>query len=262
MIATRQSGATAKNDRVTEHERRTAKQRNRPWLAEALPDRDLAGWVLLLGGTSVVDFRLRVAQSHARQDLLPSFWSHAAILRGRAGEDDWDLAEVSLDPPRGFGFVPRRNGVQDGRLSHYDDPKRYPNIACLQFPVKEAAYRPEHASFADALATAVATFQTQRSALDVGALLVDWLGFAWGSGDKGNPLLKGVGVPGAAFVEAAFSIAGVELTPGLSSQSSCPEAIWQAAVWWHAFYKSDAAVTAEAAEGRYCVSQPAAAALD
>ena len=32
MIATRQSGAAAKNDRVTEHERRTAKQRNRPWL--------------------------------------------------------------------------------------------------------------------------------------------------------------------------------------------------------------------------------------
>ncbi len=262
MIATRQSGATSKNDRVAGHERRTARQKNRQWLAEALPGRDLAGWVVLLGGTSPLDFRLRVAQSHARQDLLPSFWSHAAIIRGRGGEDDWNLAEVSLDPPHGFGFVPRRNGVQDGKLSRYDDPRHYPNIACLHFPVKEAAYRPEYATFADALAKAAATFQTQRSALDMGTLLVEWLAFVWGAGDKGNPLLRGVGVPSAAFVEAAFSIAGVELTPGLSSQSSCPEAIWQAAVWWHAFYESEAAVTAEAAEGRYCVGQPAAAALD
>jgi hypothetical protein len=33
-----------------------------------------------------------------------------------------------------------------------------------------------------------------------------------------------------------MSIAGLELTPGLSSQSSCPEAIWQAAKWWYQFY--------------------------
>ena len=27
-----------------------------------------------------------------------------------------------------------------------------------------------------------------------------------------------------------------DLTPGLESRSSCPEAIWQAATWWHGFY--------------------------
>jgi hypothetical protein len=262
MIATRQSGAAEKNDRVTEHPRRPPRRRNRQWLAEALPDRDLSGWVLLLGGTAALDFRLRVAQSHARQDMLPSFWSHAAIIRGKAGDNDWNLSEVSLDPPQGFGFVPRRNGVQDAKLSRYDDARLYPNIACLHFPVKEATYRPEHDSFAAALEKAVATFQAQRGALDVGTQIVEWLGFVWGSGEKGNPLLKGVGIPSAAFVESAFSIAGVELTPGLSSQSSCPEAIWQAAVWWHPFYRSDAAATQEAPEGRYCLGQKAAAPLD
>jgi hypothetical protein len=36
--------------------------------------------VLLLGGTSIVDFRMRVAQSELRQDLLPSFWSTCGLL--------------------------------------------------------------------------------------------------------------------------------------------------------------------------------------
>ncbi len=36
--------------------------------------------MLLLGGTSIVDFRMRVAQSELRQDLLPSFWSTCGLL--------------------------------------------------------------------------------------------------------------------------------------------------------------------------------------
>jgi hypothetical protein len=31
------------------------------------------------------------------------------------------------------------------------------------------------------------------------------------------------------------------LTPGLSSASSCPEAMWQAAKWWTGFYEKTAA---------------------
>ena len=36
--------------------------------------------MLLLGGTSIVDFRMRIAQSELRQDLLPSFWSTCGLL--------------------------------------------------------------------------------------------------------------------------------------------------------------------------------------
>jgi hypothetical protein len=35
-------------------------------------------------------------------------------------------------------------------------------------------------------------------------------------------------------------MAGFELTPGLSSASSCPEAIWQSAKWWTYYYESAA----------------------
>jgi hypothetical protein len=38
-------------------------------------------------------------------------------------------------------------------------------------------------------------------------------------------------------MEAAFAARGFDLTPGLESRSSCPEAIWQAATWWHGFYQ-------------------------
>jgi hypothetical protein len=32
------------------------------------------GDVVLLGGSSLADFRIRVAQSHMRHDLTPSYW--------------------------------------------------------------------------------------------------------------------------------------------------------------------------------------------
>ena len=61
-----------------------------------------------------------------------------------------------------------------------------------------------------------------------------------------------------------------ELTPGLASRSSCPEAIWQAAKWWQEFYEkttvTDDAVPPESRkyegmtpEGYFVVRQRAAA---
>jgi hypothetical protein len=71
-----------------------------------------------------------------------------------------------------------------------------------------------------------------------------------------------MGIPSAVLIESAYSIIGVELTPGLAGQSSCPEAIWQAAKWWHEFYDSEAAVTEAPVAGHYHIGQPAAAAID
>ncbi|MEK6286751.1 MAG: hypothetical protein AABO57_13515 [Acidobacteriota bacterium] len=45
--------------------------------------------------------------------------------------------EISLEPQAGFGFPTPTNGVQKGKLSHYRDPARYPNIATLGVPVPE-----------------------------------------------------------------------------------------------------------------------------
>ena len=61
--------------------------------------------------------------------------------------------------------------------------------------------------------------------------MLPWLAFLWGVSGSTNPLLSGTGLPSSAFVETVFAMAGFELTPGLSSASSCPEAIWQSAKW-------------------------------
>jgi hypothetical protein len=222
-------------------------------LGRALGDADPAGTVVLLGGAGAADFRLRIAQSHARRDLLPSFWSHVALLGKATGKADWGVSEVSLEPPGGFGAVPLRNGVQQGTFGAYDDPARYPNLACFRIPAGE--------KFGASMAAAIESFQMQRSLVDLGAHIVDWLAFLWGVASAGNPLLANKGIPSAVFVEAVFAIAGVELTPGIASQNSCPEAIWQAAKWWHEFYESEATLAQAAPTGAYVIGQPEAAAV-
>jgi hypothetical protein len=74
--------------------------------------------------------------------------------------------------------------------------------------------------------------------LDAIELIVSWLSFVWGVGKTGNPLLEGIGMPSAAMIETVINAAGFELTPGLASSSSCPEAIWQSAKWWHNYYET------------------------
>jgi len=68
-------------------------------------------------------------------------------------------------------------------------------------------------------------------------LLARWLAYAWGIARTSNPLLENFGMPSAAMLEIIFGAAGFDLTPGLESRSSCPEAIWQAAKWWHQYYE-------------------------
>jgi len=179
--------------------------------------------LLLLGGKGPVDFRLRVAQSHARDDMAPSAWSHVAILGPRVNNPlRRVLYEVPLSGRFGLGYPPASNGVIQTPLAEYDDPALYPNIAVLDVPIPMASVK-----------QAIARFRTQRAVMDALELSLAWLAFAWGVGSTGNPLLAGLGVPSAAFVEYVLGAAGYDLVPGFPSRSSCPEAIWQSARWWH-----------------------------
>jgi hypothetical protein len=69
---------------------------------------------------------------------------------------------------------------------------------------------------------------------------------------------------------------GIELTPGLATRASCPEAMWQAARWWHPYYldrapsgagtagpstpaaKSDKSAAQHQPKGAYWICQPEA----
>ncbi|MEJ7812076.1 MAG: hypothetical protein WKG32_16810 [Gemmatimonadaceae bacterium] len=41
------------------------------------------------------------------------------------------------------------------------------------------------------------------------------------------------------MIEVVLSAANYDVMPGLESRASCPEAIWQAAKWWHEYYEEE-----------------------
>ena len=197
------------------------------------------GTLLLVGGCDLTHFRLRVAQCHVRDDMAPSFWSHVGILCEDAA--GLGLYEVALDPPAGFQQMPKTNGVQRVSVARYENTSRFPNVALLRFPISKLGddqAEPEGAPgpTRSQIVRGIDRIRTGRGVLDIPALILPWLGFVWGAGMPTNPLVGGTGIPGAVFAEAAFAAVGVELTPGLSTRSSCPEAIWQAARWWYPYY--------------------------
>jgi hypothetical protein len=177
--------------------------------------------VILLGGASLADFRIRVAQSHARHDMTPSYWSLVGVISGPNR-----LVTAPLWPLDEPGLVPLSNGIRSLPLNDFDDQERWPNIGVMSFPGRQRS-----------AVLNVGKLRARRSVIDIPSLILQWLGFVWGAGGTGNPLLAGYGVPSAVLVEAAFGMAEVELTPGLAAASSCPEAIYQAAKWWTGYYK-------------------------
>ena len=96
--------------------------------------------------------------------------------------------------------------------------------------------------------------------------MLPWLSFIWIAGTAANPLVADIGLPSAAFIETVYGMAGIELTPGLASATSCPEAIWQAAKYWQRFYAEAAETTHEknasqqVPAGYYALRQKVAAA--
>jgi hypothetical protein len=247
MLAMRHSQETTANESLQGVPAR-ARESNRQWIARL----GTSQGIILLGGSALAHFRIRVAQSHVRSDLLPSFWSLAGIL-----EDDEFFASAPFDGQADASEVPRTNGVWSCRLDEYDDPVRFPNIAVLQFtddvqPIFQNIDR----------------VKSQRNVVDLPTLMLPWLGYIWSAGQAGNPLLAGYGLPSAAFVETVYRLAGIELTPGLSSSSSCPEAIWASAKWWHRFYQAQMGVGNEAhaighmPTGHFAIRQPAAAVVE
>lgn len=225
MLHILSSNAAAPSKGLNELARKEGED-NIAWLARNLLEDDGTS-IVMVGGRSPISFRLRVAQSHIRNDLLPSYWSHVMLL-GKAAKNlaSTPISEISLEPPDCFGFVPPTNGVRKGKLGQYRDPSEYPNIAILKVPVN-----------LNEVTDALKRFQMQRAVLDAVDLIVRWLAYVWGVSRTGNPLLENHGIPSAAMLEVVFGAVGYDLTPGLESRSSCPEAIWQAAKWWHKYYE-------------------------
>lgn len=255
MITIRQSSATSSNKSLKETEAKP-KETNSAWLKRV----GAKDGVLLLGGADISHFRIRVAQSHARADLKPSCWSLAGML-----VDNQTFLSVPLELSSGAADIAQHNGVQSCSMSDYDDPDRFPNIAVIRF-TRNGGLVLDRAKLVAGDRDPKKPKPAQRGIIDLPTLMLPWLSFVWIAGKASNPLVDGLGLPSAAFVETVYGIAGIELTPGLASAASCPEAIWQAAKYWQEFYKGASEQTHEknAASqiptGNYLIRQKAASA--
>ena len=91
--------------------------------------------VILLGGKSLADFRVRIAQSHARHDLTPSYWSLVGVIDGDR------MLTAPLWPLLSPDLVPISNGVRSLPLTDFDDSGLWPNIAIIRFPPRPRSRR-------------------------------------------------------------------------------------------------------------------------
>lgn len=227
--------STGKNAEMVELPRsKKAKEKNTDWCERAIreigsPSTREWTYVLLVGGNDVMSFRLRVAQSQLRRDLLPSFWSEALLLSvppsglGRA-----KVVHVPLLQPADERFASSRNGVVETPLAAYANPDIWPNIALIALPVAQKT-----------VLAMIDRFRKTRSPIDALEHSLRWLAFVWGVSRSTNPILEGMGLPSACMLDAAFACASFDLTPGVESSLSCPEAIWCSAMRWDSFYKKN-----------------------
>jgi len=189
--------------------------------------------------------------------MTPSHWSHA-ILAIPTEASTLECWHIPLSTEHGYAFPPTTNGVQPVDLERYAVSREYPNVAVIHVPVvpltpqpdPPAQGRPARRQGRNPADTARLEFTHGRGSLDAIELVWAWLGFAWGAAKSGNPLLNGVGVPSAVLVEQVLAALLVDITPGLASRASCPEAIWQAARWWHGYYRTARDMDLA---GHYCV---------
>ena len=226
---------------------------NVQWMNRLLESYTPQGMVmLLLGGTDQLAFRLRVAQSHLRHDMTPSSWSHIALVVEPNVKDvaRSRLVEISLDPPGGFGWAPERNAVQENvPLARYRDAEAYPNVAVVDLPPDSTSSRTKQRADVQA---ARERFMKTRGTTDCCDLVLQWLAYGWGAGQTPNPLFAGRGIPSAVLVESLAAATGFDLTPGIDSRASCPEAVWQGAKWWYRLHDQ---VATRRLMGAYWVGQ-------
>lgn len=238
------------HDRVTRNSRPVRGEGNAAWVRRMIADLQTAEptqWshLLLLGAQDQMGFRVRVAQSHLRPDLLPSYWSEAALLRldDAAPFEVAELLQVPLLQPALAEFASSRNGVASLPMTAFDDARRWPNIALMAIPRPQAA-----------VVAAIARFCHARDEVDALSHVLRWLAFVWGANRTGNPLHEQIGLPSACMLEAAFARLQFDLTPGVEPSKSCPEAIWASARHWHPYYAATAGEGGRVPVCRYRIS--------
>src|SRR5262245_55987411 len=168
-----------------------------------------AGRVALLGGSSAIDRAIRKGQRGINQGK-PSLWSHAALFQGERLDGQHWLIESDFEV--GKGSV--RSGVQENRIDKYASEKEWPNLAVLDFGLKEKEARKIVVAGLDLVA--------RRTSYDLGGILETYWAMTCKTMARGRAKESTFC---SAFVRAVFQHAGLDLTPGVAVQHTLPEQV-------------------------------------
>lgn len=211
--------------------KRPKTEANIKWLARAydsLALKNPADWsfVVLAGGKDVASFRIRVAQSHLRGDMLPSFWSECALVSVQNGDvTNAEFFNLPLFQPASAPYAPTRNGLITLPASELPNQKALPNLALLAIPVPQAQ-----------ILLSIADYAKSRVSYDAIENILPWLAYVWGSGNAANPLMQQIGFPSAVMLNQVFAANGFDLAPGVNANLSTPETFWSGAKHWQDYY--------------------------
>lgn len=239
----RRSIASKRNSKLGNWSKWGKGRSNLTYFAEAL--RTMRGYgvsngafvIGLVGSRDLPGICLRRAQSVLRDDLRPSYWSHAFVITA-----NWDgdspigslpIAEVPFFARNGEFPEPARNAVVSTTLGHYGNKTRDANVAL--FAVSEAVDGEAKPLGGETLATlnqVLATPNLDRDRFDFWRELALWKQYFWSGEQLPNPSLAGNPIPATSFIEMLFEQIGVDLTPSASDLNSAPEHLWTSTLWW------------------------------
>jgi len=210
---------------------RIKREANLDWLKRAFDSfalENIEGWsfIVLAGGKDVASFRIRVAQSHLRGDMLPSFWSECALFKiEQADFASAGFFNIPLFQPATATYAPTRNGLIELPFNKLPTQKDFPNLALLAIPVPQ-----------EKILLSLAEYQKARVSYDAVENILPWLAFVWGAGNATNPLMQQIGFPSAMMLNQIFGANGFDLAPGVNANLSAPETFWSGVKHWQDYY--------------------------
>ncbi|MBL8899096.1 MAG: hypothetical protein JNM84_15760 [Planctomycetes bacterium] len=182
----------------------------------------------LVGGADHASLVLRRAQACVRHDGQPSLWSHALLIglpEGRALRDAIGL-ECALTPDRDEEQVPEFNGITWTRFSRYLAPKLYPNLAIFKLRVSDPAASEKSKKRSERLEAAAQNPLAAADRFPCWKQLGAWKQYVHEEHGTTSPLLRGVAMPCASWIEYLFESMGIDLFPGGGASNACPELLY------------------------------------
>jgi hypothetical protein len=173
------------------------------------------GCVGLFGGSSAVDRAIRMGQRGMDDGAKPSLWSHVAVFEGERLDGRPWLLESDFDVGKGQ----LRNGVQENRVDKYASEKEWPNLAVLDFGLKEKDVRRVLVAGLDLVA--------KRTRYDLDGILQTYWAMMRKTMHEGR---EKDSTFCSAFVRAIFQHAGIDLFPGIAVRHTLPEHVSQTPV--------------------------------